>query len=162
MSAALLTESGRETATVGVFSDQRHRLRVEAELQEAQAKLALAEKAKVASELAGAAAHELNQPLTSILGFSELLFRRAKGNGPGREELEQILHEAERMALIVRKIGKIARYETMEYVGNSRIVDLERASQPPPTPPGTIVIKEERSARRTQRSPKGSRPNRRD
>ena len=158
LSAALLTESGRETATVGVFSDQRHRLRVEAELQEAQAKLALAEKAKVASELAGAAAHELNQPLTSILGFSELLFRRAKGNGPGREELEQILHEAERMALIVRKIGKIARYETMEYVGNSRIVDLERASQPPPTPPGPIVIKEDRPARRAKSR---ARPNRR-
>jgi len=162
LSAALLTESGRETATVGVFSDQRHRLRVEAELQEAQAKLALAEKAKVASELAGAAAHELNQPLTSILGFSELLFRRAKGDGPGREELEQILHEAERMALIVRKIGKIARYETMEYVGNSRIVDLERSSQPPPPPPGPIVIKEDRSSRRTQRSPRGPRTNRRD
>jgi PAS domain S-box-containing protein len=141
LSAALLTEGGRETATVGVFSDQRHRLRVEAELQEAQAKLALAEKAKVASELAGAAAHELNQPLTSILGFSELLFRRAKGEGPGKEELEQILHEAERMALIVRKIGKIARYETMEYVGNRRIVDLERSSEPPP-PPGPIVIKD--------------------
>jgi PAS domain S-box-containing protein len=141
LSAALLSESGRETATVGVFSDQRHRLRVEAELHAAQAKLALAEKAKVASELAGAAAHELNQPLTSILGFSELLFRRSKGEGPGREELEQILHEAERMALIVRKIGKIARYETMEYVGNRRIVDLERSSEPPP-PPDPVVIKD--------------------
>jgi len=140
LSAALLTEADKETATVGVFSDLRDRLRVEAELQKAQAKLALAEKAKVASELAGAAAHELNQPLTSILGFSELLFRRSENDGPGREELEQILHEAERMALIVRRIGKIARYETMEYVGNRRIVDLERSSEPPP-PTGPIVIK---------------------
>jgi PAS domain S-box-containing protein len=141
LSAALLTEAGRETATVGVFSDLRDRLRVEAELHEAQAKLALAEKAKVASELAGAAAHELNQPLTSILGFSELLFRRSENDGSGREELEQILHEAERMALIVRRIGKIARYETKDYVGNRRIVDLERSSEPPP-PAGPIVIKD--------------------
>ena len=141
LSAALLTETGRETATVGVFSDLRERLRVEAELQDAQAKLALAEKAKVASELAGAAAHELNQPLTSILGFSELLFRRSENDGKGREELEQILHEAERMALIVRRIGKIARYETKDYVGNRRIVDLERSSEPPP-PSGPIVIKD--------------------
>jgi PAS domain S-box-containing protein len=141
LSAALLTEAGRENATVGVFSDLRDRLRVEAELQKAQAKLALAEKAKVASELAGAAAHELNQPLTSILGFSELLFRRSENDGKGREELEQILHEAERMALIVRRIGKIARYETKDYVGNRRIVDLERSSEPPP-PSGPIVIKD--------------------
>jgi PAS domain S-box-containing protein len=142
LSAALLTEGGKETATVGVFSDLRDRLRVEAELHRAQAKLAQAEKAKVASELAGAAAHELNQPLTSILGFSELLFRRSENDGRGREELEQILHEAERMALIVRRIGKIARYETMEYVGNRRIVDLERSSDPPPPRRGPIVIKE--------------------
>jgi PAS domain S-box-containing protein len=141
LSAALITEGGRETATVGVFSDLRDRLRVEAELHEAQAKLALAEKAKVASELAGAAAHELNQPLTSILGFSELLFRRCDNGSRGREELEQILHEAERMAMIVRRIGKIARYETKDYVGNRRIVDLERASEPPP-PSGPIVIKD--------------------
>jgi PAS domain S-box-containing protein len=141
LSAALLTENGRETATVGVFSDLRDRLRVEAELLDAQARLALAEKAKVASELAGAAAHELNQPLTSILGFSELLFRRSPADAQGREELGQILHEAERMALIVRKIGKIARYETMEYVGNRRIVDLDRSTEPPP-PSGPIVIKD--------------------
>jgi len=64
------------------------------------------------SELAGAAAHELNQPLTSVLGFSELLFRRTRENEKGREELAAILREAERMAGIVKKIGKITRYET--------------------------------------------------
>jgi len=141
LSAALVTEGDRETATVGVFSDLRERLRVEDQLRQAQQRLALAEKAQVASELAGAAAHELNQPLTSILGFSELLFRRSTAGAHGREELEQILREAERMAGIVRKIGKIARYETMEYVGRRRIVDLEKSSEPPP-PSGPIVIKD--------------------
>ncbi len=131
LSAALVREGGCETATVCVFSDLRDRLRVEAELQETQAKLQIAEKAALVSELAGAAAHELNQPLTSVLGFSELLFRRAGQDDSGREELGAILREAERMATIVRKIGKIARYETTEYLGNKRIVDLDRASEPP-------------------------------
>jgi hypothetical protein len=45
------------------------------------------------------------------------------------------------MAMIVRRIGKIARYETKDYVGNRRIVDLERSSEPPP-PTGPIVIKD--------------------
>ena len=141
LSAALVAEGDRETATVGVFSDLRERLRVEGQLRDAQKKLALAEKAQVASELAGAAAHELNQPLTSILGFSELLFRRSTDGAQGRDELQQILREAERMAGIVRKIGRIARYETMEYVGRRRIVDLEKSSEPPP-PSGPIVIKD--------------------
>ncbi|MCA1826759.1 MAG: hypothetical protein LC689_07440 [Myxococcales bacterium] len=87
--------------------------------------------------MAGAAAHELNQPLTSVLGFSELLFRRTQVNDRGREELAAILREAERMAGIVKKIGKITRYETTPYIGTKRIVDLEKSSDPPPT---TIII----------------------
>lgn len=137
VSAALVAQGGEETATVGVFRDLRGELRVEAELQKTRQRLEQAEKTALVSELAGAAAHELNQPLTSVLGFSELLFRRTRENERGREELAAILREAERMAKIVKKIGKITRYETMSYVGKTRIVDLDRASDPPP--PSVII-----------------------
>ncbi|MFN2549976.1 MAG: PAS domain S-box protein [Myxococcales bacterium] len=137
LSVALVAEGGEETATVGVFRDLREELRVEAELQKTRERLEAAEKAAVVSALAGAAAHELNQPLTSVLGFSELLFRRTQVNDRGREELAAILREAERMAGIVKKIGKITRYETTPYIGTKRIVDLEKSSDPPPT---TIII----------------------
>jgi PAS domain S-box-containing protein len=132
LSAAIVAEQGRDTATVGVFHDLRDELRREAELRKTRERLEEAEKAALVSELAGAAAHELNQPLTSVLGFSELLFRRTQENEKGREELAAILREAERMASIVKKIGKITRYETTPYVGKTRIVDLERSSTPPP------------------------------
>jgi PAS domain S-box-containing protein len=132
ISAAMVAEGGEETATVGVFRDLREELRAAAELQATREKLAVAEKAALVSELAGAAAHELNQPLTSVLGFSELLFRRTQEAERGREELQAILREAERMAGIVKKIGRITRYETQPYVGNTRIVDIDRASDPPP------------------------------
>ena len=62
---------------------------------------------------------------------SELLYRRTQESDRGREELAAILREAERMASIVKKIGKITRYETTPYVGKTRIVDLDRASKPP-------------------------------
>ena len=39
-----------------------------------------------------------------------------------------ILQEADRMADIVRKIGKITRYETKTYVGAAKILDLDRSS----------------------------------
>ncbi len=131
LSAAIVTEDGRDTGTVGVFRDLREELRREAELRKTRERLEEAEKAAVVSELAGAAAHELNQPLTSVLGFSELLFRRTREHEKGREELAAILREAERMAQIVKKIGRITRYETTAYVGKTRIVDLDRASNPP-------------------------------
>ena len=141
LSAAIVAEGGRETATVGVFRDLREELRRDAELRKTRELLEEAEKTALVSELAGAAAHELNQPLTSVLGFSELLFRRTRDNERGREELAAILREAERMATIVKKIGKITRYETTAYVGTKRIVDLDRASDPPPP---SVVIRDKR------------------
>jgi hypothetical protein len=36
------------------------------------------------------------------------------------------------MAEIVRKIGKITRYETKNYVGEAKILDLEKASETEP------------------------------
>src|SRR5256712_3198763 len=65
LSAAIVAEDGRDTATVGVFRDLREELRREAELRHTRERLEEAEKAAVVSELAGAAAHELNQPLTN-------------------------------------------------------------------------------------------------
>ncbi len=77
ISAALVfDDAGREIATVGIFSDLRDRLRMEERLASAQERLAISEKQTVAIELAGAAAHELNQPLTSVMGYAQMLVRK--------------------------------------------------------------------------------------
>ena len=81
------------------------------------------------AELAGTAAHELNQPLTSVMGYGELLIRRLPAGTPERNAAQVIMQEAERMANLVRKIGKITRYETKSYVGDQRILDLDRATR---------------------------------
>lgn len=132
MTAALITEDlggiEREVGTVGIFSDLRDRMRLEATLSQTQEKLQQTERAAMIAELAGTAAHELNQPLTSIMGYSELLRRRLAADDPSLRPVDIIYREAERMAEIVRKIGKITRYETKAYVGEARIVDLERAA----------------------------------
>ena len=47
-----------------------------------------------------------------------------------------LIREAEQMAEIVRKIGKITRYETTSYVGHQKIFDLDRAADGP-SEPGT-------------------------
>ena len=45
-----------------------------------------------------------------------------------RPQVDIIHREAERMAEIVKKIGKITRYETKAYVGSAKIVDLDKAA----------------------------------
>ncbi|MGC4118306.1 MAG: PAS domain S-box protein [Myxococcales bacterium] len=128
LSAALIYEGETPVASVGIFSDLRERTRLEAKLTQAQARLQEAEKQAVIVELAGTAAHELNQPLTSVMGYAELLKRKLKEEDPAWKPVDIIYREAERMAEIVRKIGRITRYETKAYVGNTKIVDLDRAA----------------------------------
>ena len=101
---------------------------MEEKLTQVQRRLQLTERQAVAVEFAGAAAHELNQPLTSILGYAEMLRRRLAADDPNRKPADVICRETERMAAIVKKIGQITAYETKPYVGGAQILDLDLAS----------------------------------
>jgi PAS domain S-box-containing protein len=128
LSASLIFEHGEPSAIVLIFADRRDRIRVEERLAEAQKKLAFTEKQGVLAELAGTAAHELNQPLTSMMAYAELLKRQSEPGSAAAKAADVLIGEAERMADIVRKIGKITRYETTAYVGHQKIFDLDRAA----------------------------------
>ncbi len=119
--ALVFDQDGQERAMVGIFSDLRERLLMEERLREAQQKVAVA-------ETAGAVAHELNQPLTSIMGYAELLQRKMSEEDPGRRYLDLVVEQAERLATIVSKLSSITRYRTKPYVGETEILDLDAAS----------------------------------
>ena len=128
VAASLLEEQGNEMAWLAIMVDQRERIDVEKRLATAEEKLKEREKQAMIAELAGAAAHELNQPLTSVLGYAELLRRKLPPGDISAGPIEIIQREAERMAEIVRKIGRITRYETTTYLGKVRIVDIDKAT----------------------------------
>jgi PAS domain S-box-containing protein len=128
LSAALLHEEKVPVGSVGIFTDLREKMRMEQRLAQAQEQLLAQERQAIIAELAGAAAHELNQPLTSVMGYAELLKRRLDPHTAPYSAAEIIFNEAERMAEIVRKIGKITKYETKSYVGRARILDLDRSA----------------------------------
>ncbi|MBI2894618.1 MAG: PAS domain S-box protein [Deltaproteobacteria bacterium] len=149
LSASLLHEDGKPVASFGFFTDLRERIQIEQRLAQAQEKLLVTEKQAIIAELAGTAAHELNQPLTSVMGYAELIKRKLEAGSVLSPAADIIVREAERMAEIVRKIGKITRYETKSYVGGTNILDLDRASAedstpPPPPTPQTAAATEQR------------------
>ena len=99
-------------------------------LKDAQAELMEKEKIAAILELAGAAAHEINQPLTVIIGNIDLLLSQDKlGEEHVRKTLGTINRSAREMADIVKKMAKIRRYETESYVGNIRILDIDKSSR---------------------------------
>jgi PAS domain S-box-containing protein len=128
LSASLVLDNGKPIGSVGIFTDIRERLRMQERLERAQEELRGRERMAIVAELAGAAAHELNQPLTSVIGYAELLRRKLEQDPQLSNAAAVIIRESERMAEIVRKVGKITKYETKSYVGGAKILDLEKAS----------------------------------
>lgn len=130
LSASLVLGDRRAVGTVGIFTDIREKLAMESRLSEAQNQLQERKRQDAVAEMAGAAAHELNQPLTSVMGYAEFLRRSVQDTPSLAHAIEVILSETQRMADIVRKVGKVTRYETKPYVGGAKIIDLDRSSTP--------------------------------
>lgn len=131
LSAAMMRIHGKDSAAVFILRDLRDRIEIETRLHRTEERLAESEKMALLAELAGATAHELNQPLTSVMGYAELMRRRVDLSDPlNLKALNTIESEAQRMADIVKRIGRLTRYETKTYVGNTRIIDIAASSEP--------------------------------
>jgi signal transduction histidine kinase len=82
--------------------------RMEAQ-RSAENRLIQAAKLAAVGEMAAGVAHELNNPLTTVTGFSELLLEDMSAESPHREELEMVLREARRASGVVRRLLDFSR-----------------------------------------------------
>ena len=80
-----------------------------AELKRTQAQLIQSTKLAAIGELAANIAHEINNPLTSVLGFASYLAEQVPPGQPWREELDLIQEEAGRARDIVRDLLHFSR-----------------------------------------------------
>ncbi len=78
-------------------------------------------------QLAGAVAHELNQPLTVVISGADLLSHRNHSPEEMRAVAANMAEASERMADIVAKLQRATHYSAKPYVGSVQIVDLEDA-----------------------------------
>ncbi len=84
------------------------------------------ERLKVLLELSGATAHELNQPLMTLLGNIELI-EMCRGNRKKMAEcLERIKESGLRISKVTKKIGGIRHYDVKDYGHHTRIINLDQ------------------------------------
>lgn len=100
---------------------ERHQMR-----QEHAQRLAL----EAALATAGAAAHELNQPLMALAAVADLMGTTTQ---PERlKELANLISEqAERAGKITHRLVNLVRFETKPYVGAVKILDIQASSEEP-------------------------------
>lgn len=84
-----------------------------AELERTQGQLLQAEKLSAIGELVAGVAHELNNPLTAVVGYAQLLLETCE-DPEVREDLERINREAQRSARIVQNLLAFARQQSSE------------------------------------------------
>lgn len=102
--------------TIATFTDISERKAAEKERMER-------ERLQGVLEMAGAVCHELNQPLQAILGYSELMLMDGSG-GRIDNNLHSIVNQATRIGNITKKLSTITYYKTVDYPGNTKIVDI--------------------------------------
>ena len=79
-----------------------------------QAKLAHSEKMATIGRLVSGVAHEVNNPLAAILGFTDLLLENPLVPQNAREDLQIILHETQRTKDIVQDLLSFARQRPVQ------------------------------------------------
>jgi len=78
-------------------------------LREKQAQLVEAEKLASVGKLAAGIAHEINNPLTSVLTFSNLMLEQCPPGDPRRDKLKLMARETDRARTIVRQLLNFGR-----------------------------------------------------
>jgi len=105
------------------------RIGVGVRMMDLQVRLIESERLRTLMATAGAAAHEINQPLTVLMGVVELWLDRVDDSHEDHIRLRRLLEATERIRDIVKKMTSAAQYVTKPYVGDSVIVDFEASAQ---------------------------------
>ena len=118
-----LRRSRQERENYSAELERQVRIRSK-ELEEAQSQLVQAEKMSAVGLLVSGVAHELNNPLAGVVGFSQLLLKEDVAERV-RRGLERINKEAERCKKIVQNLQTFARKHKPEkdYIGINGILE---------------------------------------
>jgi len=104
----------------GVIVDISRHVRAEEEQRTLQAQLLQSQKMELVGRLAGGVAHDFNNMLQTILGYSELSLAKVEATNPVHDELLEIRKAAMRSADLTRQLLAFARKQT----ANPKVLDL--------------------------------------
>lgn len=120
----LKDQHGEVIGAIKVSEDVTDRVRLEEELQEAEI---LAQRLEAVRQTAITVNHEVNNPLTTILGAAQVLMLSQKEELGNRtwERLKLIEHEVKRIAAVTKRLQSLDKLKMGDYiVDGPKMIDL--------------------------------------
>jgi PAS domain S-box-containing protein len=111
--ACVRQADGEVDYILALLEDLTARKQVEKEREDVQAQLTQAQKMESVGRLAGGVAHDFNNMLGVILGYSELILEQVDENQPIYSALQGIQQAAQRSADLTRQLLAFARKQTI-------------------------------------------------
>ncbi|MBK35609.1 MAG: hypothetical protein CME26_08805 [Gemmatimonadetes bacterium] len=99
-------------------------------LIELQDRLIESERYRILTQAAGGAAHEINQPLTALLGPADLVLIKLEEDDPARGTFETFQKAGVRIRDIVKQMHGLKDVVTRPYIQGVEIIDFEASSKP--------------------------------
>ena len=115
----------RKWHAVGIVRDVSER-------QQAERERLKVEKLEGVLETAGGICHELNQPLQSLSGYSDLLLIQMETSHPLYAKVRRISEQVKRLGRFTRQLMGITSYQTKDYPSGSKIIDIEKSARRKP------------------------------
>lgn len=113
-------EEGGQKHVLGVFHDLTERKRLEDEHKKMEAQVRQAQKMEAVGRLAGGVAHDFNNMLGVIMGFSDLAIAKLPADHAVQEYLSEVKSAAQRSVDITRQLLAFARRQAV----SPKILDL--------------------------------------
>lgn len=94
-------------------------------IQKQQKELMEKEKLQSILEMAVTISHEFSQPLSVIIGYTDMLMSTMEKSDPIYPKLKKIFENGENLAEIIRKVRSITNYKSITYASGSRMIDID-------------------------------------
>jgi PAS domain S-box-containing protein len=105
----VVDKNGRFLHFLGIARDITDRKHMEAEKERIEEKAQIAARLAAIGEMAAGVAHEINNPLTGVLGFSQMIMENENIPEDLKQNLRRIADGSQRMAEIVKRLLMFAR-----------------------------------------------------